>query len=35
MTKLINLQGMVFQNEQAARDYYGDRFETAILEVIK
>lgn len=31
---LINTQGMIFQTEREARDYYGVRFESAILEWI-
>lgn len=34
MTKLMNLQGQLF-TEQQAREYYGDRYETAILEWVK
>ncbi len=32
MNVLINLQGMTFKTEEAAKEYYGDRYETAILE---
>jgi len=34
MKVLINLQGMVFKTEQAAKEYYGDRYDSAILEWI-
>ena len=34
MRKLINLQGQLF-TEQQARDYYGNRYETAILEWVE
>jgi len=30
----MNLQGQLF-TEQQARDYYGDRYETAILEWVE
>lgn len=34
MTKLMNLQGMLF-TEQEAKEYYGERFGSAILEVVQ
>ena len=34
MRKLMNLQGQLF-TEQQAREYYGDRYETAILEWVE
>ncbi len=34
MKKLINLQGQLF-TEQQARDYYGERYESAILEWVQ
>lgn len=34
MTKLMNLQGMLF-TEQEAKEYYGERFDSAILEVVQ
>ncbi len=34
MRKLMNLQGQLF-TEQQARDYYGNRYETAILEWVE
>jgi hypothetical protein len=34
MKRLMNLQGMLF-TEQQAKDYYGDRYETAILEWVE
>ena len=34
MTKLMNLQGMLF-TEQEAKEYYGERFYSAILEVVQ
>lgn len=34
MTKLMNLQGMLF-TEQEAKEYYGEKFSTAILEVVE
>ena len=34
MKMLINLQGMLF-TEQQAKDYYGERYETAILEWVE
>lgn len=34
MTKLMNLQGMLF-TEQEAKEYYGERFNSAILEVVQ
>jgi hypothetical protein len=35
MKALINLQGVIFRTEQAAKDYYGERYETAILEWVE
>lgn len=35
MNALINLQGMIFRTEQDAKDYYGERYETAILEWVE
>lgn len=32
MKALINTQGMIFRTKEAAKEYYGDRYETAILE---
>lgn len=32
---LINIQGMIFRSEDAAKEYYGDRYETAILEWVE
>lgn len=34
MTKLMNMQGMLF-TEQEAKEYYGERFSTAILETVE
>ncbi len=34
MTKLMNLQGQLF-TEQQAKEYYGERYETAILEWVE
>ena len=34
MTKLMNLQGQLF-TEQEAKEFYGERYETAILEVVE
>lgn len=34
MTKLMNLQGMLF-TEQEAKEYYGERYSSAILEVVE
>ena len=34
MTKLMNLQGMLF-TEHEAKEYYGERFNSAILEVVE
>lgn len=34
MKRLINTQGMLF-TEQQAKDYYGERYETAILEWVE
>jgi hypothetical protein len=34
MRKLMNLQGQLF-TEQQAREHYGDRYETAILEWVE
>ena len=34
MKKLINLQGMLF-TEDEAKSYYGNRYESAILEWVK
>lgn len=31
MKVLINLQGFTFRTEQDAKDYYGERYPTAIL----
>ena len=35
MKALMNLQGLIFRTEQAAREYYGERFDTAILEEVE
>ena len=35
MKALINIQGMIFRNEEAAKEYYGERYETAILEWVE
>ena len=32
MKVLINLSGMIFRSEQEAADYYGERYNSAILE---
>lgn len=32
MKALINIQGIIFKTEQDAKDYYGDKYKTAILE---
>lgn len=31
---IINLQGRIFRTEQDAIDFYGERYETAILEIV-
>ena len=35
MKALMNLQGLIFITEQQAKEFYGDRFETAILEEVE
>lgn len=35
MNALINIQGMIFRTEEAAKDYYGERYSTAILEWVE
>lgn len=35
MKVLMNLQGWIFRTEQQAKEFYGDRFETAILEEVE
>jgi len=35
MKALINIQGMIFRTEQEAKEYYGDRYETAILDWVE
>ena len=35
MKVLINLQGIIFRSESAAKEFYGDRFESAILEWVE
>ena len=35
MKVLINLQGYIFRSESAAKEFYGDRFESAILEWVE
>ena len=35
MKALINLQGVIFKSEELAKEYYGERYETAILEWVE
>ena len=35
MKVLINLQGMIFRSEQAAKEYYGARYISANLEWVE
>jgi hypothetical protein len=35
MKALINLQGIIFKSEELAKEYYGERYETAILEWVE
>lgn len=35
MNALINLQGMIFRTEEAAKEHYGERYETALLEWVE
>ena len=35
MKVLINLQGMIFKSAEAAKEHYGNRYDSSILEWIE